>query len=386
MSKLKALVNGRIILNDGIYNEKVLLMDEKIRSIIDNRDFREDMAEEIIDTKGYYISPGFIDIHIHGSGGMDTMDATLEALEVISSTILAYGTTAFLPTTMTMDMTSIHNALDNIREAKAVGLSGAKILGAHMEGPFISKKFKGAQNEEFIIEPEFSCIKDYLDMIKIITMAPEVEGSLEFIKSIKEHSKAVLSIGHSAATYQQTMDAIDEGISHCTHILNAMTPLHHREPGVLGAVFNSTITCELIADKIHVHPELFKLLLKIKGTDQLLLVTDAVRACCMKDGIYELGGQQVVLKEGKVELLGGGLAGSALTLNRAVKNFVEVTGIPLYQGIKLVTQNPAKLVGIEESKGSIDVGKDSDIIVFDEDLQVRMVFIEGHSRLGGNLC
>ncbi|SNS58100.1 N-acetylglucosamine-6-phosphate deacetylase [Anaerovirgula multivorans] len=379
---MKALINGKILLKDGIWEDKGLLIDEKIRGICDKKDLYKENAEEIIDVKGCYISPGFIDIHIHGSGGSDTMDGTVEALKMISNTILVNGTTGFLPTTMTMDMPVIHKALEAVKKATTMEWSGAKILGVHMEGPFINKKFKGAQREDYIIKPNYEFIKDYVDIIKIITMAPEIEGSRAFIESVKKRSNAVLSIGHSNATYEEAMEAIEAGISHSTHLFNAMTPLQHRNPGVVGAVFNSNITCELIADKIHVHPELFKFILKVKGQDRLALITDAMRAGCMKEGMYELGGQPVLVKEGKAQLEDGSLAGSILTLNQAVKNFVEITKAPLYEVINLVSLNPARIIGIEGEKGSIEVGKDADIIVFDENIEMKMVFVEGCRRLG----
>ncbi len=380
---MKALVNGRLILPDALYADKVLLMDKKIRGIIAADAFDGSGVEEIIDVGGQYISPGFIDIHIHGSGGSDTMDAEIEALRTISNTIMRYGTTGFLPTTMTMKLDRIYRALDTIKEALTADDMGAVILGAHLEGPFINKAYKGAQNADYILKPQYDYIKDYLDMIRIITLAPEVEGSIGFIKEIKEKSSAVLSIGHTAATYEEAMAAIELGISHCTHLFNAMTPLHHRNPGVVGAVFNSSISCELIADKIHLHPELFKLLLRIKGEDSLVLVTDAIRAGCMKEGCYDLGGQEVTVKEGRAQLANGSLAGSVLTMNQAVKNFLEATEAPMHQVIKLVSLNPARLIGMADRKGSIALGKDADVIVFDENIEVKQVFIEGSCRIGG---
>ena len=380
---MKALINGKLLLKDGVYTDKVLLMDEKIRGIVDKSAFEEKHAEEVIDVNGNYISPGFIDIHLHGSGGCDTMDGTIDALKTISNVIMNHGTTGFLPTTMTMDISSIYTALDTVRNALGTDWQGAKILGVHLEGPFINKDFKGAQREDYIIKPEYEAIKDYLDIIKIITIAPEIKGSLAFIKAVKDNSSAAISMGHSAATYEEAMEAIEAGLSHCTHIFNAMTPLHHRNPGVVGAAFNSCISCELIADKIHVHPQLFQLLLTIKGDDKLILITDAIRASCMKDGYYQLGGQEVHVREGKAQLSNGSLAGSVLTLNKALKNFVEATGAPLYQVIKLATINPARVIGIDSLKGSIEIGKDADIIVFDEEINIVNVFIEGISRLGG---
>lgn len=264
-----------------------------------------------------------------------------------------------------------------------MNMDGAQILGVHLEGPFINEKFRGAQRKDFILKPDYAYIEDYIDIIKIITMAPEIEGSIDFIEAIKKESNTTLSIGHSGASYEEAMEAIKAGISYCTHIFNAMTPLHHRDPGVVAAAFNSDITCELIADKIHVHPELFKLLFKIKGEDKLILVTDAIRASCMKDGSYDLGGQAVLVREGKAQLANGSLAGNLLTLNKAVKNFIEVTDAPIYQVIKLVSLNPARVIGIDEKKGSIEIGKDADIIIFDGNINVKMVFIAGSSRLGG---
>ncbi|SES96981.1 N-acetylglucosamine 6-phosphate deacetylase [Natronincola peptidivorans] len=381
---MKALINGKILLEDGIYEDKVLIFDEKIRGIVCKKDFKERNIEEIIDTEGRYISPGFIDIHIHGSGGSDTMDGTIEALKAISSTIVSYGTTGFLPTTMTMDMPSIYAALDTVKKALSMEWQGAKVLGAHMEGPFINSRFRGAQRADYIITPEYDYIKDYIDIIKIITIAPEIQGSRDFIASVQQGSNATLAIGHTAATYEEAMEAIEAGMSHCTHLFNAMTPLHHRNPGVVGAAFNSDITCELIADKIHVHPEVFKLLLKIKGEEKLILVTDAMRAGCMKDGAYELGGQQVQVKEGKAQLTDGSLAGSALTLNQSVKNFMLATKSPLHQVIKLVSLNPARVIGMERQKGSIAIGKDADIIVFDDNIKIKMAFVEGCNQLGGD--
>ena len=210
--------------------------------------------------------------------GSDTMDGSLEALNKISSTICQRGVTSFLPTTMTMEIGRIYTALDTIKEAMNIDMEGAKVIGAHMEGPFISEKYKGAQSATHIKKPDYEIVKDYLDVIKIITLAPEMDENYDFIKRIKKESDIVLSIGHSNATYEDAKKAIKNGIGHATHTFNAMTPLNHREPGIVGAIFNSDISCELIADTIHVHPDLFKLLVKIKGIEKVVLVTDCIRA------------------------------------------------------------------------------------------------------------
>ena len=385
MINMKALLNGKIILGDGVYKNKVILMDEKIRGIIDIDLFKPEEEVEIIDVAGHYISPGFIDIHIHGCGGSDTMDGTIKDLNMISKTIIQYGTTSFLATTMTTGIESIQTGFEAVRQAKMTGVQGANILGVHMEGPFINKEFKGAQKVEYIVKPDFQLVKEYTDIIKIITIAPEIEGALEFIKKVKatgETSSIIISIGHSKATYEETLEAIEAGISHGTHLFNAMPPLHHRSPGTVGALLNSNVaSCEMIADNIHVHPAIYQLVMKLKGFEKLILVSDAIRATSMKDGEYELGGQLVSVKEGRAELENGSLAGSVLTLNKAIKNFINETKAPLHEVIKSVTISPAKLIGIDKEKGSIEIGKDADIVVFDENIIVKQVFIAGDKRI-----
>ena len=363
-------------MEESIMEDKAIVFDNKIIDIIDKEQLKEDLNLDLIDVGGRYVAPGFIDLHIHGAGGRDTMDASIEALTDISSIILETGVTAFLPTTMTMDKENIYQALNIIRDSMDSNLQGAKILGAHLEGPFINKKYKGAQDAKYIQKPSYEFIKDYLDIIKIITLAPEVDQGYGFISKMKEHD-IVLSMGHSNATYEEAMEAIKRGISHATHIFNAMTPLHHREPGVVGSVFASNITCELIADKIHVHPGIFQMLVDIKGEDRVVLISDSMRAACMRDGVYDLGGQQVRVKDGSARLTDNTLAGSVLTLNQALKNIIEHTELSLIDAIKMVTLNQAKLIGIDKYKGSIKKGKDADVVVFDKEVNISLTIVEG---------
>lgn len=380
---MRAIINGKVILENCILEDKVVLFDTQIKELINKIEFEKNVNEgsyngiDIIDAKGSYVSPGFIDLHIHGSGGRDAMDGELEDLKVISQSIAQNGVTGFLPTTMTMSKEKIYKALDNIKEGMKLDLGGAKVLGAHMEGPFINPKYKGAQKEDYIIEPDYNFIKGYEDVIKIITLAPEKDNNSEFIKSIKENTNIVLSIGHSDATYEEAMESIEKGVSHATHLFNAMSPLNHRKPGVIGAVFNSNINCELIADKIHVHPGVFQTVVNIKGVNKVILITDSMRAGCMKDGVSELGGQKVIVKDNSARLEDGTLAGSILTLNKAVKNMVENTNLNIYQAISMVSLNSAKDIGISDRKGSIEEGKDADIVIFDEEYNVSHTIVEG---------
>lgn len=374
---MKGIINGKIICENEILENKVILFSDKIEKIIDTKELEKYEDIEKIDAKGNYVSPGFIDIHIHGSGGYDTMDGSVEAIKVISRTIAQKGTTAFLPTTMTMDKAKIYTAFDAIRKVMGVEILGAKVLGAHMEGPFINLKYKGAQNPNYILKPDYDVIKDYLDVIKIITIAPETDEDFKFIDKMRNRSKTVMSIGHSDATFEEAMDGIERGIKHATHTFNAMTPLHHRKPGIVGAVFASDITAEIIADKIHVHPGIYKTFIKTKGIDNVVLITDSMRAGCMEEGVYDLGGQSVNVKDGSARLEDGTLAGSILSLNIAVKNVFENTDSKLYEVIKMATLNPARVIGISDKKGSIEVNKDADFTIFDKKFEVEYTIVEG---------
>jgi N-acetylglucosamine-6-phosphate deacetylase len=380
---LKAILNGKILTENSVQNEKVLIFNNKILEIVDKDKFyKEDYLKkyekiEIIDAKGNYISPGFIDIHIHGSGGCDAMDGTIESIKTISETICQNGVTSFLPTTMTMGKEDIYKALDCIRVAKTEIFKGAKVLGAHMEGPFINEKYKGAQSATFISIPEYSFIHDYLDVIKIITLAPETDSNFEFIKKVRNNTDIILSIGHSNASYEEAVAAIDAGISHATHTFNAMTPLNHRNPGVVGAIFNTPISCELIADNIHVHPGAINTLLKVKEKKDVVLITDCMRAGSLSPGHYDLGGQEVVVDDNSARLINGTLAGSILKLNIALKNIYENTDLSLNEVINLVSINAAKVIKIDSTKGSIEENKDADLLILDSNFNILTTFVEG---------
>lgn len=369
-------------MKDRIIYNSVIVFDLKIIGIIDNDNFhqyKEECREEInvIDAKGRFVSPGFIDIHIHGSGGYDTMDATKKALKIIGTTIAENGVTGYLPTTMTMEASSIYKALDVVREEMGIETRGAKILGVHVEGPFINEKYKGAQKANNIVKPDYDIIKDYLDIIKIITLAPEKDIDHSFIKKVKANSKITLSIGHSDASFEEAMKAIDDGISHATHIFNAMTPFNHRKPGIVGAIFTSDISCELIADLIHVHPAIFNILINLVHTDRMVLITDSMRAGCIKSGVSELGGQKVIVKNGAARLEDGTLAGSVLTLNKAILNMLRNSDLKIYDVVAMATINPAKVINMDNKKGSLEIGYDADIAIFNDDIDVSFTIVEG---------
>jgi len=257
---VKAIINGRIILENKVLDKSILIFNEKFQNIINEMD--DDY--EIIDAKGNYVSPGFIDVHVHGAMGYDTMDADLEGLKIIGKKVLENGVTSYLPTTMTMSDEEIHKAFDTVRKfMNDKDYIGAEPLGIHVEGPFINVLKKGAQNEKYIQKPNLDLIKDYMDIIKIITYAPEMDEDNRFLKEINKYKDVNLSMGHSNATFEEAMDAIENGAASFTHLFNAMTGLHHRNPGMIGASFKSNVYSELIADTIHVNKGLFQTLMDL---------------------------------------------------------------------------------------------------------------------------
>ncbi|EGT3783309.1 TPA: N-acetylglucosamine-6-phosphate deacetylase [Clostridioides difficile] len=370
---MKCLINGKIILKNQILENKVLVFDEKIIDIADS--VPKDC--EVIDADGKYISPGLIDIHIHGNMGKDTMDSTDESIETISKSIMRHGVTSFLPTTMTMDKEHVYDALEVIKKAQNRKLEGSQVLGAHLEGPFINENYKGAQNEKFIINSKYEFIKEYKDVIKVITYAPEKDIDFDFTREIKRCTDIVLSIGHSNANYDQAKEAINLGVTNVTHMFNAMTGLNHRDPGVVGAALTTNVYSELIADTIHINKDLFQFILNNKGKERLILITDSIEAGGLEDGNYSLGGQRVIVKGNEARLENGALAGSVLSLNKMVFNFLDNTNLKVNEAINLASLNPATSLGINDKKGSLEIGKDADIAVFDENLDCKMTLCLG---------
>ena len=373
---MKAVTNAKFILPDECGNFFIrtggtLTFDEKILSIGETTD-----AEEILDAQGNFVAPGFINVHIHGCAGADVMDGTPAALEKICRFLPRTGVTSFLPTTMTMPLEDIHRALENIRSAET---SGAKILGANVEGPFISAKYSGAQDKKNIRRADLSLLSEYLDVIKIITAAPE-EFDFSFIDACRAKN-ILVSVGHSAADYETAMAAIERGASHITHLFNAQTGLHHRKPGIVGAALDSHATVELITDDVHVHPAVQRLVWKVKPREEIVLITDSLRACGLGDCESELGGQKVFVRSGVAKLADGTIAASVAPMNAVVKNFHRNTRANLAEVIELVTKNPARELGVYDKLGSLEVGKAADIVIFDEDFNIRHAFVAGKSFL-----
>lgn len=387
MSKLSTcIIGGKIILEDQVLMDKVLIFDDKIADIMAIDDFnllQSGQDLNIIDAHGDFISPGFIDLHIHGAAGHDTMDGTIPGLQAIGEAIAQNGVTGFLPTTMTMKKPKIYQALDAIAAAMKVEGPGARILGAHMEGPFLSPVYSGAHNKADFLKPDMHLISDYLETIKMITIAPEEDPSFLFIKEVSATTDIVLAMGHTNADYDTAMKAVEMGIRNATHLFNAMAPFHHRAPGPVGAVLNSQISFELIADTVHIHPALFQFLLNEKGKEKMILVTDSMRAAGLGTGTWELGGQKVFADGVSAKLADGTLAGSVLGLNVAVRNILQHTNLEIYEAVRLASMNPAKLIRLDKTKGSIAIGKDADLILFDDNLNIQQTILEGRVIYSG---
>lgn len=373
---MKAIINGKIILKDGVAENKALLFDDKIIGLSDHAAG----AEEIIDAQGLYVSPGFVDVHIHGYLGEDASDGSADGLRKMAEGVLKNGVTSFLPTTMTVKWDELEAAFAVIRklmpESMQADWQGAQILGCHAEGPFINPAKKGAQAAEAILPPDADKILQHRDVIRMVTVAPEMPGGLAFVQRICEGGDIVVSVGHTNATYEETMAAVRAGANHMTHTFNAMSALSHRAPGTVGAALCSDAYCELIADTFHIHAGLFGLFAKAKG-DKLVLITDCTRAGGLKDGEYTLGGQPIYVQGIECRLADGTIAGSVLRMNDAVRNYRDHAGVPMHEAVNCASLYAARSIGADGCKGSLDAGKDADIVLLDEGCGVHAVFVGG---------
>lgn len=375
------ILNGKVILKDQVIDANVFVSGSKITEISK----RQPEDETVIDAKGRYVSPGFIDVHSHGRGGSDTMYPTFDDINTITTASIKTGVTSILPTTMTMSVEDTYAAIKNVAE-NIDKVDGSKILGVHMEGPFFNKKYKGAQPEEFMIEPTVenyhALTGEYDWAVKKLSLAPEREGCIPLIEYLVKEGVTV-SIGHTDATYDQAVVGINAGATSGTHTYNAMTPLTHRNPGVVGAIMShDQVYAELILDGIHVSFPAAKVLLKAKGLDKVMLITDSIEASGLPDGQYKLGNQPVYVKDNAARLKDGTLAGSILALNDAVKNAYKNLDLTIYEAVNLASYNPAKNLNLIDL-GEIAVNKTADIIMFDDDIRVDFAMVDGKIKIGG---
>ncbi len=377
---MKCIINGKIVLPGGIIEDSVVVFDNKIKSISLKKDIN--LSDyEVIDAKGNYVCPGLVDMHIHGFLGSDVSDGDVEGIKKMAMGIIENGVTSWCPTTMTVSKAEIEAAFDAVREVKNSGeYYGARILGVNSEGPFINASKKGAQAEEHILRPDADFIIANKDIVKLFTVAPEVDGAIECIEKVTKETDVLVSMGHTDADFDEANKGIESGVRHTTHLFNAMTALSHRSPGVVGAALSADdVSTELIADTFHINKGLFNLVSKIKG-DKLCLITDCIRAGGMPDGDYTLGGQSVHKEGIKCLMPDGTIAGSVLNLNDAVYNLYTNSTLELNEAVNCASLNPAKALKEDSEIGSIEVGKRADIMIADDMFKVVMTILNGEIR------
>jgi len=389
------LKNGKIITPVRTINNGAVLIDNgKIEAVFENnKKIETGNNVKTVDVKGNYISPGFIEIHTHGAGGYDFMDGDVQSILGACKKHMEFGVTSIVPTTLTSTMEELFFMLDNFKIAKKENKEGPNILGLHLEGPYFSMEQKGAQDPRYLKDPdpvEYKKILDYSNDIVRWTVAPELMGAMEMGRELRK--RGILgSIGHSNAVYEEVLKAYENGFTHLTHFYSGMSMVRrinaYRYAGIVESGYLiDEMTVEIIADGKHLPASLLKLIMKVKGADRTCLVTDSMRAAGMPEGEYVLGsqkdGQRVIVEEGVAKLLDrSAFAGSVATADRLVRTMINLADVSLEDAVKMITLTPARIMGIDGNKGSVSSGKDADLIVFDKEINVLMVIVNGKIEL-----
>lgn len=384
--------NARIITSTGIRNGELLVFGEKIEKIAFESEIQE-AVDEIIDVRGKYLSPGFIDIHTHGAGGSDFMDGDIESFYQAADTHMRYGTTSIVPTSITSTKESLFEFVELFNKVELNRIGLPNILGLHLEGPYFAYSQRGAQDPRYLRNPDKTEYEEVLKRTNRIirwSFAVELEGSRDFLKALRKHN-IISSLAHSDATCAEVYDSYENGLSAMTHFYSAMSTVTRKDAyRVAGAVeagyLIDDLYLEVIADGKHLPKELLQLIYKVKGSDRICLVTDSMRAAGMPDGESILGnkdsGMKVIVEDEVAKLVDrSAFAGSVATTNRLVRTFYNSTNASLYEVIKMMTINPAKLLKLDKAKGSIAEGKDADLIIFDEDIQIGFVMVMGNINI-----
>ena len=376
--KERYLVNGQVYLNRS-FEPKTVKISGGVIHLLEPGPVPS--GGEVVDAAGKKIVPGFLDLHTHGAVGVDVNGATAADLEKISLFMAGNGTTAWQASILTDTQEQTEWCIRQMGEYVKGEQRGAELLGIHLEGPFLAREYKGAMPEHLLQSNNLPLVRHYQELaegsIRYLTLSPELPGAVEMIPALKELGITV-AIGHSGATYDQAMAAVSAGAMAVTHMGNAMRLLHQHEPAIFGAALESDLYCEVICDGRHLHPGTVRILLKAKGLDRVVAITDSIMAAGLPDGRYHLGVNDVVVEKGDAKLASDGTrAGSTLTQDTALRNLLAYTGRPLEEILPLLTENPARLVGVFDRKGSIAEGKDADLVLLDEQNQVDTVFLRG---------
>lgn len=366
------IVGGFLVFPDRVAPGDVLICAGRIAALGPNA------AKEVktkIEADSLFIAPGFLDLQVNGALGRSFLTASPEDMAAALDYFVRHGTTGVLSTLTSAPWGKLRSAL-----ARLQATAHPAFLGVHMEGPFLAEARRGAHPKEHLLPPSPALVRmllaEFPGLIRLWTLAPELPGAEEVVQVLRSQG-VVCAVGHSDATYEEALRAFSWGVSLVTHLFNGMRPFHHRDPGLVGAALDSEVFVSLICDGIHVHPTVVRFTAKLKGFDRIVLITDAVAPAGLPNGEYLLFEERVRVEHGIPRLPEGTLAGSTLTLDRAVKNLIEFTGCSLPEAVRCATLNPARLLGIEERKGTLDVGKDADLVVFDEDLTILYTILAG---------
>lgn len=375
--------NGRVLLGNELKKVNLKLRDGRIEKIV-GADSENPQEASVYDAGGHYIVPGFIDVHTHGAVNIDVNAAAAEDLETLSRFYASQGATAWLASVLTDTKEQTLWCIRQYRKYREKETGGAQLLGIHLEGPFLAAEYKGAMPERLLLKGDICLIREYQEAaeggIRYITVSPEVEGVEEIIPQLNELG-IVAALGHSGADYETTLHCIGQGAKAATHTFNAMKLCHQHFPAIAGAVLESDVYCEAICDGRHLHPGMVRLLLKTKGWDRVVAMTDSIMATGLPDGHYKLGVNDVIVTDGDAKLADGTRAGSTLTLQKALQNLIQFTGEPLEKVVPLLSENPARLLNIYEQRGSIEESKLADLVVLDEQYHVVDTFVRGRKLI-----
>ena len=377
--KRTLFTNGKVYVDGQFQDTDLLVQDGRVAGF-------SGKADEVVDLGGKLLIPGFLDLHTHGGDGVDVNAATAEDLAKIGKFFAKNGTTGWLCSILTDTPEQTLWCIDQAKAAMAAPITGAQLMGIHLEGPFLCSAYKGAMPEHLLRKGDPALFRQYQQAaegaVRYITVSPEVEGVVDMIAEIAGHT--TVAIGHSGADYETSCAAIDAGAACCTHTFNAMGLFHQHRPGIMGAVLERPVCCEAICDGRHLHPGSVRMLLACKGWDKVVAVTDSIQAAGLPDGHYKLGVNDVVVEDGDAKLASNGVrAGSTLTTGQALKNLVKFTGESVEKVLPLLTANPARLIGMDHRKGSIAPGKDADLVVLDQDLNVTATYVAGVNVYAG---